>query len=218
MALRLEGGMFWSATARRIMARHWGVRIGAYSYGSCFDAGSIPAGVEIGRYVSMAWGVRVFVRNHPMDRLSLHPFFYNGDLGFVGRDNIPSGKLEVGHDAWIGERAIITPGCSRIGIGAVVGAGAVVTKDIPDFAIAAGNPARVIRLRFTTEVRDRVIASQWWRRSVYECGAFIEAMTGPLTSMHPLLAQRQADRASQAIPTAAPQRGEELTTTPGSEQ
>ena len=129
---RLEGGQFYSLTLRRILSECHGVEVGAYSYGECMIPGSWPPGVTVGRYVSVARDVQVFRRNHPLDRLSTHPFFYNRKLGWVKEDNIPSGRLEIGHDAWLGARAIITPTCSRIGIGAVVGAGAVVTKDVPD--------------------------------------------------------------------------------------
>jgi len=191
-AARCEGGEFFSATARDILASRFGVTIGAYSYGGCFAPGAFPAGVTVGRYVSVASGVRVFVRNHPFERLSMHPFFYNASLGFVERDTIESGSLVVGHDAWLGERAIILPGCSRIGIGAVVGAGAVVTKDVPDFAIVAGNPARILRKRFDDGVVAAILQSRWWERTAEECRAVLPEMTRPLgqeTSAHPLLRQ-----------------------------
>ena len=55
--------------------------------------------------------------------------------------------LEIGSDVWIGARAIILPGCKRIGAHSIIGAGAVVTKDVPDYAIVGGNPAKVIRMR-----------------------------------------------------------------------
>lgn len=55
--------------------------------------------------------------------------------------------LEIDHDVWIGSRAIIAPGCKRIGAHSIVGVGAVVTHDVPDYAIVAGNPAKVIRMR-----------------------------------------------------------------------
>jgi acetyltransferase-like isoleucine patch superfamily enzyme len=191
LALRLEGGEFFSFTLREILNRYHGVRAGAYTYGECMVPGSFPRGVTVGRYVSMAPGVRVFLRNHPLDRLSLHPFFYNRQLGWVPEDTISSGRLEIGHDAWIGERAIVTPGCKRIGIGAVIGAGAVVTRDVMDFAVVAGNPARVIRYRFPEEICTLIRESRWWEKSIDECAASLSYMTASLDDpwQHPLLAE-----------------------------
>lgn len=167
-AQRLEGGACRSRTARELMSRHHGVSIGAYSYGDCFDPAAIPPGVAIGRYVSIAPGVRFHLRNHPIDRLSTHPFFYDPRLGVVSEEILPRRELVIGHDTWIGRNAIILPGCSRIGIGAVIGAGSIVTRDVPDFAIVAGNPARVLRWRFDAAVCEQVRASQWWDRPIDE--------------------------------------------------
>jgi acetyltransferase-like isoleucine patch superfamily enzyme len=177
---RLEGGLFFSATARRILERYQGVRIGAFSYGGCFIPGAFPAGVSIGRYVSIAGGVRVFLRNHPMDRLSMHPFFYNRLLGIVPADTITTGSLSIEHDSWVGENVIVTPGCHRIGLGAVVGAGAVVTKDVPDFAVVAGNPARLIRSRFADPVCELIRNSQWWLLSLEALRSNLDHLTSPL--------------------------------------
>jgi hypothetical protein len=110
-AKRLEGGKFYSSTLREILSIFHGVKVGAYSYGDCLIPGAFPAGVSVGRYVSIASGIRIFLRNHPIDRLSLHPFFYNSQLGWVKTDMITSSTLEIGDDAWIGDRVIITPGC-----------------------------------------------------------------------------------------------------------
>jgi acetyltransferase-like isoleucine patch superfamily enzyme len=187
-AMRLEGAAFRSLTARKILADRCGVFVGAYSYGECLLPGAFPPGVVVGRYVSMACGVRVFLRNHPYDRLSMHPFFYNAALGFVGEDTIETGSLRIEHDAWIGERAIVTPGCRRIGLGAVVGAGAVVTRDVPDFAIVAGNPAKVLKMRFDEATQQRVRDSRWWERPVEEVAKDIDGMQAPVVqSNHPLL-------------------------------
>jgi acetyltransferase-like isoleucine patch superfamily enzyme len=151
---------------------------------------ALPRGVVVGRYVSVAGGVRVFRRNHPMERLSLHPFFYNRELGFVAEDNIPSVPLEIGHDSWIGDRAIIVPGCKRIGVGSVGGAGAVVTRDVPDFAIVGGNPAKIIRFRFPEETRRLILASRWWEQSISQVAKVLPDMVkslGQEPSRHPLL-------------------------------
>jgi virginiamycin A acetyltransferase len=162
LALRLERGEFHSATLRSILAHYHGVRIGAYSYGPCLTPGLFPAGVTIGRYVSIAHGVRILLRNHPMDRPSMHPFFFNSRLGYIAQDTAPPSRLWIGHDAWIGENAIITPSCHRIGIGAVVGAGAVVTRDVPDFAVVAGNPAALIRYRFPDDTAAHLRRQRFW--------------------------------------------------------
>lgn len=200
LALRLsqkwEGGGFYSWTARRIMEERYRVSVGAYSYGACFVPCAFPPGVTIGRYVSIAQGVEALLRNHPMDRLSTHPFFFNRRLGFLKEDNIPSGTLEIGHDAWIGQRTMITSGCRRIGIGAIVGAGAIVTRDVPDFAIAVGCPAKVVKYRYPEELRAEVLASRWWERSLDECIAEFSLFVKPIAngfSNHPLFkAQGQA--------------------------
>lgn len=188
-----EGGDFYSSTLREFLRESHGVDVGAYSYGACLAPGVFPSSVSVGRYVSVASGVQVLLRNHPLDRLSLHPFFYNARLGFVREDTISATTLEIGHDAWIGSRAIITVGCERIGIGAVVGAGAVVTKNVPDFAIVAGNPAKLIRYRFDEATRAAILASRWWELPVEECVRHMEFMTKPLPecfSQHPLLQER----------------------------
>lgn len=190
LALRLEGGAFFSATARELLERHYGVRIGAYSYGECFEPGVFPAGVSVGRYVSIASGVRVLLRNHPVDRLSTHPFFFHAGLGCVARDLIETGTLEIGHDAWLGTRVIVTAGCRQIGIGAVIGAGAVVTRDVPDFAVVAGVPARLVRWRFAEPLRAAILASRWWERPLADCLRVLPAMLRPMAvepDAHPLL-------------------------------
>ena len=190
LALCFEGGQYHSATLRRILAQYHGVRAGAYSYGTGLCPGAFPPGVVIGRYVSTAADVRVFLRNHPLDRLSLHPFFYNSDLGYVAEDNIPSGALIIEADAWLGDRTTITPGCHRIGLGAVVGASAVVTKDVPDFAIVVGNPARLLRFRFAEATRELIRASRWWELPVQQVVQHLATMTSPLgrnPAQHPLL-------------------------------
>ncbi len=192
LIMRLEGGSFYSLTARRLMSEHHGVEIGNFSYGECFVPGSYPAGTTIGRFVSVANQSRAFRRNHPLGHLSLHPFFYNPRLGFVEKDPLPSAPLSIGHDAWIGERAIILPGCRTIGIGAVVGSGAVVTKDVPDFAIVGGNPARVIRFRFSPAIIARILESRWWEAPLdrlRDALPFMLKDLEPLADQHPLLAK-----------------------------
>lgn len=70
--------------------------------------------------------------------------------------------LKIEHDSWLGTNSIITPSCSRIGIGATVGAGAVVTKDVGDFDVVVGNPARIIKRRFADDICETILDSRWW--------------------------------------------------------
>lgn len=196
MCVWMEGGEFHSWTARAIMEKCCGIVVGAYSYGAgCFRPGMFPRGTTIGRYCSLAEGVRIFDRNHPLDRLSTHPFFFNHKLGYIEQDTMDTGTLTIGHDAWVGERALITPGCRRIGIGAVVGAGAVVTKDVPDFAIVAGNPARPIRNRFSEDICGVVLASRWWELPLSDVLGHMAEMMEPLDgrwTRHPLLTRQRS--------------------------
>lgn len=190
---KFEGGPMFSSAWRRILADYHGLNIGAYSYGCCMTPGIFPPGVTIGRYVSIANGVEVFRRNHPIERISTHPFFYNKEMGYVAEDSIELFPLTIGHDAWIGSHAIILPGCKSIGIGAVVGAGAVVTKDVPDFAIVGGNPAKLIRHRFSEEQQCRALESKWWEKTIEENLKLMDAFQVPIEDLtnHPLLGKEQ---------------------------
>jgi acetyltransferase-like isoleucine patch superfamily enzyme len=180
---RLEGGEMRSATLRRIMHRFHGVEVGPHSYG-CFDPVRIPHGTRIGRYVSVGPGVAAYRRNHPLDRLSLHPYFYNPRHGAAETADVATAALDIGDDAWLGARATILPGCRRIGRGAVVAAAAVVTRDVPDYSVVAGNPARVIRYRLEPGAIEAAERSQWWLSSP-EAVAQRFDMRGPWSSPAP---------------------------------
>lgn len=68
-------------------------------------------------------------------------------ISIMDQGNLPDTPLHIACDVWIGARAIVLPGCKRIGAHSIIGAGAVVTKDVPDYAIVGGNPARVLKMR-----------------------------------------------------------------------
>ena len=180
LALRLEGGQLYSGTARAILNSYFGVAVGAYSYGPCFVPGSFQPHSAVGRYVSIAPGVRAYRRNHPINTLSTHPFFFNSALGVLESDAIGYEAIEIGADAWIGANVVITPNCRRIGIGSIVAAGAVVTKDVPDFGICGGVPARLLRYRFESGLCDEILSTCWWERSVAELKDFLPTLTEAL--------------------------------------
>ena len=130
-----------------------------------------PDKVKIGKYCAIAYGVVIGLDNHPIQHLSSHGFSCTADPTHMYsaldvpahrlRPNAAKGKAIVGNDVWIGRNAIVMGGV-RIGDGAVVGAGAVVTKDVPPYAIVAGVPARIIRYRFDEATVSRLLASRWW--------------------------------------------------------
>jgi len=169
LCLSLEGGIFFSATWRAIMREVHGVEIGRYSYGPILEPGCLPPGSRVGAYCSVATGLVVRRRDHPVERPILHPFFYNSGLGLLIRDTIQydqENPLEIGQGVWIGDRVTILAGCKRIGNGAVLAAGTVVTKDVASYTIVGGVPARHLKIRFSEDETKRIEASRWWERDI----------------------------------------------------
>jgi virginiamycin A acetyltransferase len=163
LATRFEGGQLYSVSLRDIMRAYYGVEIGNYSYGSLLAPGMADRQTSIGSYVSIGPNVRRFGAAHPMTQLSMHPFWYNSSLGLVSKGHdVHRSHCEIGHDSWIGANSTILPGCKRIGIGAVIGAGSVVTKDVPDFAIVVGNPAQQRGTRLTESQRELLLQYRPW--------------------------------------------------------
>ncbi len=141
------------------------VSMGDYSY---VVNDSDIAYTRIGKFCSIASHVRINPGDHPMHRASQSHFTYRASSYFSGASDDHaffqwrrSRTVTIGHDVWIGHGAIVLAG-RNIGTGAVVGGGAVVTKDVPDYAIVVGNPAQIVRQRFSTEVADALKSLAWW--------------------------------------------------------
>lgn len=109
---------------------------------------------------------------HPTHLVSSHPVFYS-TLKQAGITFCTSNTLEelqpviIGHDVWIGARALVLDGVT-IGNGAVIAAGAVVTQDVPPYAIVGGVPAKLIRYRFDTQTIDKLVSLDWWDWPIQE--------------------------------------------------
>jgi acetyltransferase-like isoleucine patch superfamily enzyme len=138
--------------------------IGDYTYGKpkiwSWKEGRI---VKIGRFCSIAAGVNIFLGGeHRIDWVTTYPFnvIFKNAKHFQGHP-ASKGDVIIGNDVWIGTEAAILSGV-QIGNGAVIGAYSVVTKDVPSYAIVAGNPARLIKFRFSEEVIKELENIAWW--------------------------------------------------------
>lgn len=150
--------------------------LGAFSYqvsGFCF-------GARIGRYCSFGENVQIGRQDHPLTWASTSPMFYLHDNvfdvngGFAGdrdyhsyrfRNSQPPTRAQIttiGNDVWIGHAAVIRAGVT-IGDGAIVAASAVVVRDVPPYAVVAGNPAVVKKYRLPPDLIAEMLRSRWWR-------------------------------------------------------
>jgi phosphonate metabolism protein (transferase hexapeptide repeat family) len=139
--------------------------LGDYSY---LGPGCMVADAEIGKFCAIAAQVRIGAPNHPLDRPSQHRFtycpeYYTAD---AQRDHTffrqrRADRVVIGNDVWIGHAVIVMPGV-KVGDGAVLAAGAVVTRDVAPYTIVGGVPARQIRERFSREIAAQLSRIAWW--------------------------------------------------------
>lgn len=139
--------------------------MGDYSY--C-DRYCDIANAEIGKFANIASFVRLGASDHPLDRASLHHFMYRSAYYWPDEADDAAWfaarrarRVVIGHDTWIGHNAQVKPEVT-VGHGAVVAAGAVVTKDVAPFMIVAGVPAKPMRERLPGPVAERMMALAWW--------------------------------------------------------
>ncbi len=155
---------------RRLLLRgHVAIGIGTYGLRwDSIDGASILAPVSIGNYCSIAPGVKILANvDHPLQQPSTYPFKSRWNIGEGSNaggynyDATTRGPIRIGSDVWIGQSAVVLSGLT-IGDGCVIGAGAVVTHDLPPYSIAVGNPCRIVRSRFSAEDVARLIELKWW--------------------------------------------------------
>ena len=140
--------------------------LGDYSYVGR-DSRVIHA--DIGKFCSIAGETKVGMGTHTLDNISTSPIFTEKKNGtgqsWVKKSSfVPFRRVTIGNDVWIGVRVMIMGGVS-IGDGAVIGAGSIVTKDVPPYAVVAGVPARIIRYRFPQQQIDLLLEHPWWNLS-----------------------------------------------------
>lgn len=138
---------------------------------------------SIGSFTSIANQVVVGGVNHPMEWAAMSPVFY------AGRDSVKKKfskhhldtpyKTIIGNDVWIGRSAIVLSGVN-VANGAIVGAGSIVTKDVPAYAIVAGNPAKIIRYRFDIDTINCLENSKWWELDDAELLSIAEYIKDPI--------------------------------------
>ena len=140
-------------------------RIGRYTYVS---AHSSVIYTKVGNFCSIAAGVKIGGGGHDLESVSTSPLFKKGKnifrKNFGNNAFMPYKNTTIDNDVWIGNCALILQGV-HIGNGAVIGAGSVVTKDVPPYAVVAGNPARIIRYRFSDNIIVKLEVSRWWEYS-----------------------------------------------------
>lgn len=126
--------------------------------------GCVLKHVDVGNFCSIANNVIIGLGRHPTNLLSTNSIFYKPGLrsDFVGNLNFKEEiRVRIGHDVWIGNGAVIMDGVS-VGNGAIIAARAVVTKDVPSYAIVVGVPAKVVRFRFPDDAIKLLNQVKWW--------------------------------------------------------
>lgn len=160
---RIENSVFGRNVDLQRFSMIYNSNMGDYSYVgrnfTCWHA-------TIGKFCSISWNVGIGGANHDYTRVSQHAFLYASQFGMMSADMQPGydrfeSLCEIGNDVWIGCNAVVCRGV-RIGDGAVIAAGAVVTKDVEPYTIVGGVPAKLIKRRCPKELAERLIKLEWW--------------------------------------------------------
>jgi acetyltransferase-like isoleucine patch superfamily enzyme len=172
------------------------VGVGTYGIPEVIEFGDDEI-LRVGAYTSIAGGVRILLGGeHRTDWLTTYPFpAMMSGLEDI-KDYAPSkGDVVIGSDCWICADAIILSGVT-IGHGAIVAAGAVVTRDVAPFSVVGGNPCKFIRWRFEEEVRELLLQAAWWDWPMDEVKAVARTLcSADLETFLTYIRERQAQKA-----------------------
>ncbi|MEE2732173.1 MAG: beta-ketoacyl synthase N-terminal-like domain-containing protein [Pseudomonadota bacterium] len=178
---KLEGGELFSVTVRKLYKKFYDMDIGHYTAG-CFDKGNFKPGTSIGRYSSITPTARFETADHPSTTVSSSGLFYRESFGFSDGMDIPRTKIVIGNDVFIGHNATLVYPCSKVGDGAIIGAGTIVNFDVPPYAIVGGSPAMIIRYRFPKAKIEALLESRWWENDLEQLyparGEFMKPVSG----------------------------------------
>jgi virginiamycin A acetyltransferase len=143
------------------------ISIGVGTYGIKWTNLSLPNKGDkfvIGKYCSIASGVKFYCGVHPTTSVSTYPLNTLLVRDYINKEPNVGGSIFVGNDVWIGANAIILTGVT-IGDGAIIGAGAIVNKDVESYTIVGGVPAKFIKRRFSVEQAKQLTKIKWWNWS-----------------------------------------------------
>lgn len=153
-------------------------RVGKYSR---INPNCKLSNTTVGNFTAIGRDSSSGLGQHPLNYVSSQNIFYkrnNLNNKWVNKINFPSRQITIGNDVWIGVESLIMDGVS-IGDGAVVGARAVVTKDVPPYSIVVGQPAKVLKYRFSPEVIERLLEIKWWNLSDKEISSKVQFFREP---------------------------------------
>jgi acetyltransferase-like isoleucine patch superfamily enzyme len=158
-------------TYGRPVVRHWGE----------------PATLKMGKFCSLADGVTIFLGGeHNTNWVTTYPFssddpqvreIWTGAEGIGGHPKT-RGDVVIGNDVWIGWDAVIMSGV-KIGDGAVIGARALVTKDVEPYSVVVGNPGRQVKYRFEPEIIAKLLEIQWWNWPIEKINRNLKILCSP---------------------------------------
>ncbi|MGC9371639.1 MAG: CatB-related O-acetyltransferase [Paracoccaceae bacterium] len=187
-----DGQAFENTVHLNQVIDHPNIEVGDFTYYNDFEPVSdhaariapylypgAPERLVIGKFCQFAHGTRFITASadHPRRWFTAYPFavFDSSKMPLFAEEFAKGGDTVIGHDVWIGHGAMVLPGVT-VGNGAIIGAGAVVARDVPPYAVVTGNPARVVRQRFSPATVALLQGLRWWDLPLDEIEALLPVL------------------------------------------